>query len=84
MIKNPKIGQTVWFIDWNQKVKRAKISWLYGSGVQLNEHGYFLFEDIFETEKQTIQHALKTINKEIFQLSKRREKLASRLAKIPS
>ena len=82
MIKNPKIGQTVWFVDWNQVVSSEKITWAYQDGVQLDEHGQFRFENIFPSEKAAIKHALKRLNKTIFWLSKRREKLANRLAQI--
>jgi 3-methyladenine DNA glycosylase/8-oxoguanine DNA glycosylase len=83
MIKNPKIGQTVWFIDrYSNKLKKTKMKGVGSSSVHCANHLCFSREEIFPTESAAIQHALKIYNKKIQILTKKREKLASRLAEI--
>lgn len=81
MIKNPKIGQTVYYL-YGREVFEDKVLAVYPNSVQLNSFLYSDKQFLFKTEKLAIQYVLKIYNKEILDLSKKREKLASRLAEI--
>ncbi len=83
MIKNPKLGQTVWFIERNpDRFKKTKIKGFGSSCFHCTNYLFFNREEVFPTESAAIQYALKIYNKKIQTLTKKREKLASRLAEI--
>lgn len=85
MIKNPKIGQPVWLIETDFSPRKTLVTGKSSTNPELTiceKFDAFYLEELFPTEKSAIQNALKTLNKQIFYLSKRREKLASRLAAI--
>jgi hypothetical protein len=97
MIKNPTIGQLVYFIedesreipyvssgivtiDWSKEIGKAK-------AVEINCWHYRKHSEIFPTKEsaekylpKAYEKALKTLNKQIFDLSKQREKIATKLA----
>ena len=94
MIKNPQIGQTVFFFE-DGEIKRGKINYLFQNnvskkslkGVEINGHCYRQNSEIYPTEqlaqknqKHEISKTLKSLNQEIKQLSKKRENLTSKLA----
>lgn len=91
MIKNPTIGQTVFYFE-GDKIRKGEINTIHKLGPKAVEISYFyyrLYKDIFPTEENAkkylpkiYEEKLKTLNKEIFSLSKEREKLASKLAKL--
>jgi len=83
MIKNPKLGQRVFFA-YNNEVFEDNVLAIYPHTVQLVS---FLYSDknlLFKTEQLALQYLIKVYNKQIFKLSKKREKLATKLAKLIS
>ncbi len=85
MIKNPKIGQPVWLIETDFSPRKTLVTGKSSTNPELiicEKFNAFYPEELFPTEKSAIQDALKTLNKQILYLSKKREKLASRLAEI--
>jgi hypothetical protein len=85
MIKNPKLGQPVWLIETDFSTRKTLVTGKSSNNPELiicEKFDAFYPEELFPTEKSAIQHALKTLNKQILWLSQNREKLASRLAKI--
>lgn len=95
MIKNPQIGQTVFFFE-DCKIKSGKINYIFHVSnetlaVEVNRCYYRGISQIYPTQnialkslKNEISKTLKSLNKEIKQLSKKREKLASKLADLIS
>jgi hypothetical protein len=87
MIKNPKIGQSVWLIETDFSTRKTLVTGKSSTNPELiicEKFDAFYPEELFLTEKSAIQRALKILNKQILDLSKKREKLASRLAEIVS
>ncbi len=94
MIKNPKIGQPVYFLDGENNVVRGKITQTYNSissgstgTVGINNFFYVSKGFVFSTKKdaetyKSIKDELNNLNGQIQTLSKKREKLATKLAKI--
>lgn len=84
MIKNPKVGQTVYYLHHLKPIKGVidRIRTTYAVDVVSRYRSYLGNSEIFTSPQLAIQHALKDYNKQINELSKKREKLASRLAKI--
>jgi len=90
MIKNPKLGQEVYyFVDL--EIRYGKITFVYenSGNVEVVDWRYRRLKELFATKESAEKHlskayekSLKTLNKEIFELSKKREKLASKLAKL--
>lgn len=81
MIKNPKLGQRVFFA-YNNEVFEDNVLAIYPETVQLVS---FLYSDknlLFKTEQLALQYLIRIYNKQIFQLSKNREKLATKLAEL--
>lgn len=93
MIKNPKLGQTVFFFEEGE-IKIGKVNHIFQifknpPSVEIDNWYYRPKSEIFPTErlaknnlKNEISKTLKALNKRIFELSKQREKLASKLAKL--
>ena len=83
MIKKPKVGQTVYFLGEDSAVESAEVSNAFTTHVYIRSPNRWMDnKNIFLNEQSALQHALNNYNKEINKLSKKREKLASRLAKI--
>lgn len=91
MIKNPKIGQTVFFVDDRGTVLKGKISQVYCSSLNgaVGVENFFHINKsfLFSTKKKAEEYHkltqnLKSLNKQIKNTTKKREKLASRLAEI--
>lgn len=90
MIKNPKLGQEVYyFVDL--EIRYGKITFVYenSGNVEIVNWHYRRLKELFTTKESAEKHlpktyekSLKTLNKEIFELSKKREKLATKLAKL--
>lgn len=94
MIKNPQIGQTVFFFE-DCKILEGKINHLftknyrYPAAVEIDFWYYRPNSKIYSSKELTqknlkneISKTLKSLNQEIKQLSKKREKLASKLASL--
>lgn len=94
MIKNPKIGQPAYFLDGENNVVRGKITQTYNSlssgsegTVGINNFFYVSKGFVFRTKKdaqtyRSIKDELNNLNGQIQSLSKQREKLAAKLAKM--
>lgn len=94
MIGNPTIGQAVFFCFINENeldVLKGTISSIFyeTKSVEIGHWYYRKNSEIFPTEelaqknlKNEISKTLKSLNKEIAELSKKRENLASKLAKL--
>lgn len=84
MIKNPKIGQQVYYFHNLRPIKGIVNQTVLGYAVEVDsQYRSFLGNnEIFATPQAAIKDALKKYNKQILNLSKKREKLASRLAEI--
>lgn len=90
MIKNPYLNQKVWyFSNFNIVKGRVNKLWPETKAVELNNYFYRENKEIFSTQESAEKHrpkvyekAIKTLNKKIFEFSKEREKLASKLAKL--
>ena len=91
MIKNPKLGQTVFFVDDRGTILKGKLSQVYCSslnGAVGVDNFYHIDKSfIFSTKKRAEEYYkltqnLKSLNEQIKNTTKKREKLASRLAEI--
>lgn len=103
MIKNPKIGQIVFFFEdceiksgevnclFEKQIHKVegKICYKYPPAVEITYWYHRTVNKIFPTKQyvenalpKEISETLKTLNKEIASLSKKRENLASKLAKL--
>lgn len=104
MIKNPQIGQNVFFFEdceiksgkviclFKKQIRKTgegKICYKYPPSVEISYWYHRTVNQIFSTEqsakknlKHEISKTLKSLNKQILELSKKREKLASKLASL--
>lgn len=82
MIKNPTTNQPIFYLSDENEVLKGVVSRVFYFEVELSSKKLLDKENIYPTEKLSIQHALKSLNKQIFTLSKKREKLATKMAKM--
>lgn len=82
MTKNPIVGQKIFFLI-EDEIHESSIKYIDDIRIVTNPDCFILrIDEIFPTEKLAYEKSLKTLNKEIFKLSKQREKLATKLAKL--
>ena len=91
MIKNPTINQKVYYFV-GLEICKGSINHVYKEtgSVEVSNWHYRKTSEIFPTEESAEKQlpkeyakAIKNLNKQIYQLSKKRENLASKLAKLP-
>ena len=91
MIKNPKVGQTVYYLDNDNNILRGKISQVYCASVNgsigVDNFHYMEKSFAFSTKKsaneyQRVTNEIAYLNVQIQSLSKQREKYATKLAKM--
>ena len=91
MIKNPKLGQEVFFVNEEGVVFKGKLSQVYCSSINgavgIDNFFYIDKSFVFSTkgkaqEYNKLTQDLEFLNEQIFKLSKQREKLATKLAKL--
>lgn len=88
MIRNPKLGQKVFFFE-NSKITEGTINTKFIGAVEIGYYHHRFNREIYKTKEsaekdllKSYEEEIKSLNQQIFQLSKNREKLATKLAEL--